>query len=471
MRSIFEKKQFARFFLLILLTNTLSLILFFAFKYVLFFDRPLLQLEYLLWLPLIYFFRKPWLVSFFISVFFLLDIFESLSTLFDFNLYDYLHQIGTLFRLRFAYLYISLFVFCMFQIFIISAFIKRKLIQFNFSAKQMIVGTMISIVCISTADLLNGSTNNNTERELIVHVNITSSFLFRALLLAKVHIVDTKTPLIDFNCVGLDSSVTFKQFYSSSRKKELLIIVESWGIYKNNIIMEEEFKKISSAFENNYTIHYGTSAFKGATMHGELRELYNKQGSPYNILQPNHFLSIADIKKRKGYFTAGMGGTFKYLMMQNPTWHTLHFDRAVFLNDFIAKDPKISFCYETAYLCIKDEEAFDSLCTIVKNKEKSFSYFLTTNTHLPFSLDLRNSDTTGFTSTKTWFTQTLKTDETFQQYFRFIQFFKHASQKAKENGFEKIVLVGDHRPPILDKNILNLYIADKVPYIVIEKKN
>ena len=473
MTFIFRRKVVTNFLLLLLLCNCLNLILFFVFKYILFFDRPLFQIEYFLWFPLVYFFRKPWIPFFIFLILFLLDILESLSMLFSFNIYDYIYQIGTFFRLRFAYAYLSIFIFCILIVFLFTAFIKRKMDQYKFSRKQIVVGTMIFIICISVADILNGSTYLNFSRigkGVAMRVNISSSFLLETFLSFKVHSWDSKTPLTDFTCEGLDSSVTFKNFCSSSHKKELLIIAESWGLYKNNTMMIEEFKNFTAVFDSSYKIHYGTSYFKGATMNGELRELFNKEGSPYNILQPNHFLSIADLKKRNGYFTTGIGDTYKYLMLQSPTWHVLHFDTVLFLNDFVAKDPDIPICYETAYLCIKDEVAFDSLCSIVKNKSKSFSYFLTTNTHLPFYLDMKTSDTTGLAATKSRFVSAMKTEETFEQYFRFIQFFKHAAKKIKENGFEKIVLVGDHRPPVMGKELLDLYIEERVPYIIIEKK-
>ncbi|MBF6631516.1 MAG: sulfatase-like hydrolase/transferase [Comamonas sp.] len=164
---------------------------------------------------------------------------------------------------------------------------------------------------------------------------------------------------------------------SSINKKKALVIVESWGIPKNKEIINSQIEIFSEI--KNAKVTYKEIKFSGSTIHAEIRELCRLFPNSTTIDSiPNSSECIPNLLKNKGYKTfayhAGNGDYY-----QRKYWYPeIGFDQILFFSE----DAKFRNCYSWAGHC--DIDLAELFFKNIKKHEKSFSYWMTLNSHAPY---------------------------------------------------------------------------------------
>jgi hypothetical protein len=270
--------------------------------------------------------------------------------------------------------------------------------------------------------------------------------------------------------------------YNNNLKKELLLIVESWGVLNNTISQQNYINYIEEAFKRNnklytqYNLTYGETCFNGNTAAAEGRELLNMNNEEsyraflMNGVKPN--FNIVNFKNHNKYYTvAAFSGSKVY----GSNWSNAEgFRRKLgfksrFYFEELQKNKNIN--KENTYNSVNDEVMIDSLINISTFYHKIFAYGLTINTHVPFKLNKENIellDYRNFTNKfKKAFDDKLIAND---QFYRISTIIKHTLNKISfhNNSFDKVLIIGDHASPELSSRyLLN---QDKVPYLLIERK-
>lgn len=246
--------------------------------------------------------------------------------------------------------------------------------------------------------------------------------------------------------------------------KILVVVNESWGVPRNIAIQENvlapilENKVIENVIQNKID-------FTGFTIAGELRELCQKSPIHFNLKNqksgfedclPNYYKSL-------GYKTVAVHGALS-LMYDRRYWYPrVGFEEILFRDVGLNLDS--SFCYSFPGNCDKD------ITKVISNKFKEnknlFLYWLTLNTHSNY--DMRDLDKDIFNckdykvKDNSASCRNLKLQK---------QFFFNLSKMLDNKEFKgaKVVIVGDHEPPIISTEN-SIFMKSKVPVIVFEIKN
>lgn len=271
-------------------------------------------------------------------------------------------------------------------------------------------------------------------------------------------------------------SPTIQLMYNTKSKKELLLIIESWG--KLNDINEQKklLKYFEDVFNNktylskNFRIHTGETCFNGNTSAAEGRELLNMNDEESYRAFLNKGIkpqfNIVFYKNKNNYFTqAAFSGSKEY----GSNWGNaegfrkkLGFNSTFYFEDLNNNNP---INHENSYRAVDDESMIDSLFSESALHQKIFSYGLTINTHTPFELDKSKIDKLDYKQFKEIFKGNKSAIDQLYRIKMIIEYtFNKLGQTA--NSFEEILLIGDHANPEFRSTIYN---NEKVPFINIKK--
>jgi hypothetical protein len=408
----------------------------------------------------------PWLIFVFV---FALDIATVFSTLYLFNLPDFLNTIEYLGNYSFNPVQISILLTTFFAL--IGTFILFKLIKRKIGNDKVCIRLFAALLTITIVlDNINGSSIVSPYNpSLIFYKNNfagwPSILLYRILVNTN---VSTNAPLLSpLN----KESITFKEYISDSTSNQMLLIVESFGWINDSLKREEFQKDISEIFENKkWKISWGKTLFTGGTTRAELRELLNCAGDYRYFIKPEqakNFKSIFQIKKKQGYYTNAIHSYKGNMFERAIWWKNIGADQVFFFEEvLIASDYKSKLNYESPFISVYDEDAFDFIQTKTSTKGKQFVYFLTENAHLPFKGKLNKRN---FSKTFDVDIEANLSEEAKNQQKRISNFLEHVAIHLDPNKFEKLLIVGDHMPPFLNKNDRAFYSDKFVPYCVVTK--
>ncbi len=255
------------------------------------------------------------------------------------------------------------------------------------------------------------------------------------------------------------ASKTFLDSNPGTNNNILLIVDESWGIYKNQKINDMIMEEINKLPNKKATlIKSGETYWSGATIAGELRELCSASSNSYNLKSVDTGFEncLPSQLNGKGYDTISIHGATG-LMYERAFWYAkAGFKKSIFFET--KKWP--NRCYSFPGAC--DLDVLKEVTSLLKNKTKTFIYWLTLNTHSPYDLrDLKSENISceevGITSN----TETCRNLKLQKQLFK-------ALSESIENGSIKnteIVIVGDHPPPIINHTEkLKNFRTDAVPF-------
>ncbi len=436
-----------------------------------FLPRSIFYYEYLLVLLSIAFF-KNYRISFLLFILiFIFDLFNIISKLFLFKIDDFIQSISFVKLYNFSLNQIFIFIFFVTYLIIIKLIVKKTKSTIDQNKKKYIIFIFILYFLIFLLDALNGSGRLFTQREHDINeTHIKKNIISPLYKEYKVAYQDMANDTIS---TLKDTSVSFKSFLKDSSGNQLVILVESWGIIKDTLLQGELVKIISNSFyKKGFNVSSGNSKYYGSTTAAGLRELLNASGSySYFINKSSNktkYISILDVKTNQGYDTYMFHPYTGEMFSRSKWWKNLGAKNLFFRENYLIDNNfKAEEVDEDArFPSIKDDTFFDYLLQKTQKSKKKFVYYLTVNSHLPYTkIVSEHNPSSGFNIEKMPITNEAK--------FHLIHIknlIEYFSQKIEANEWNKILIIGDHTPPFSTLTDRNFYVDGKVPYLLITKK-
>lgn len=251
----------------------------------------------------------------------------------------------------------------------------------------------------------------------------------------------------------------------------MLIIVESFGLIVDSSKRKVFQKSISSVFEKYYwKTNWGNIPFSGSTTNAELRELLNCFGDYRFFNRPNNakkFQSIFQIKKKQGYHISAIHSFTGNMFERSTWWKNIGADDVYFKEDLQnSSNFKIDLNFDTPFISVNDEDAFDFIQEKARIGGKHFTYILTENSHLPFKSIVKIPTLDNLFNIDK---EAVLSEEAKNQNKRITSFLIYIAKNLDSCKFQKILIVGDHIPPFFKKNDRSFYCNDHVPYLILTK--
>jgi hypothetical protein len=433
--------------------------------------------------------NRHWLrVSVFLGLI-ILDLAFNLSHLYYFDLFNYLEKLPSLFISKFSISFwliaiIGLTAVILFCNLLIQLFEKQFASRDKNWLRNNLLITISIFAIIYFIDSLNGSTlfSNDNERKLIRSIRIAEK---RQLNIGKSLLKDIYSDyqlfnlgrkqvheIPDFKNLNNDSSFAYQFFYNSKGEKEVLIILESWGLLKNQQLREEKIAPFYALDSIKYKIKFDSSYFDGATVQAESRELLNKEGEAYFSVINQNKCDIKGLiqKKNEDQYKTMAVQSFPGSYSLGTKFNTLigfqRFKEYTYFHDTLGMKNN----HNNHYTSVNDEQVFSYVFKNLSNNQKSFTYCLTINTHLPFSLSRRETKDPNFLTFQQKYSSLFPSVQTLERYYRMKQELNSLAQLIKNSDADRILIIGDHSPPFIFKEERKLYIPNLVPALFISRK-
>ncbi len=451
--------------------------------------RPLLYYEYI-FLPLVLIIvRKHFLKLVVFMGLVLTDIIYNLSHLYYFDVFNYVEKLPYLFISHFSIQFwviaiLGLLLFIGLSNFLIGLFDKKIIELGNKKYRINIVVAASFFLFIYTVDSLNGSSLLGTVQKGRTIINIRTEkrgeynlgkSLFKDLYTDyKLYKLGQKSvhEIADFKNIDGDSSLSYKYFYNSTGNNEILIVLESWGGYLDDTLMQNQLAPFLQIDSHRYDVKMEKSYFDGATVQAESRELLNKEGEAYfSVINHNScdIKSLIQKKKEAGYTTMAVqpfmgaysvGARFKKLIGFS------NFKDYSFFHDTLGYAP----VFNNQYTAVKDEAVFEWIFKNTSSAKKSFTYCLSINTHLPFHLNQRVNKNPLYKPFTEKYKNYFPSTQSLKRYFRMSEELSYLAALINKYDVDRVIIVGDHAPPYLFKEERSLFSDHLVPAIIIQKK-
>lgn len=229
-------------------------------------------------------------------------------------------------------------------------------------------------------------------------------------------------------------------------KKLLLIIVESWGVMKDERIQEAMLAPLLAKQAHFDWIKYGQSRGAAATVAAELSELCGLATRHYNLkLVTEGFENCLPAQlKQRGYSTAAIHGSVGVMYDRIHWYPRAGFDEI----HFSETDSWETRCYSFPGVC--DSEIMEKYIShTFDGDEKRFVYWLSLNTHALY--DKRDIHEDLFDCAQY---QLAEESEICRLNKLHAQFFQQLAETLASPGMRgvEVIIVGDHPPRILDQN-------------------
>jgi hypothetical protein len=452
--------------------------------------RPIIYYEYIFLPILLIVVNKNIYRTIILIGLILLDIVYNLSHLYFFDIFNYIGKIPYLyiakFNLSFWILILLglclLFWLCKFLIKIFD--LKLKTLQ-DEKLKINIVLSVSFFIMVYIIDSLNGTSliGEKDKGKHIINIttenkkeyNVGKSLIkelyndYKLFQLGKKELYE----IADFKNINSDSSFSYKYFYNSDGNKEVVIVLESWGLLLNNELLKDQIAPFYKIDSSKYKITFKKSYFNGATLQAESRELLNKVGEAYFSVINHNKCDIKNLIKKKAaqdYTTMAVqpfDGTYSVGAKFKKLIGFEIFRDYKFFHDTLG----LKTIFNNQYQSVLDEEVFAYIFENLKKSKKNFTYCLTINTHLPFFLTKEQKDDTNFINFREIYKNKFPNEEMLGMYYRMNQELKSIANLISMSDVDKVLIIGDHAPPYIFKNERNFFAPYYVPSILIEKKN
>lgn len=450
-------------FLAIMLPNIIFIISRFYYEL----DRPLFNYDYLL-VYLLMAFNIPYFFSF---ALFIIIILVDLATLFSkiylFKLPEFLNSLFfynnySINEHQMAFLLIL--IIYLFTLFFIFKSFKNKI----GTDRTSIIHFIFILFFTFTVDLINGS---SLFKSYIFTTKFYKGNFAGSPTPALYDLINDKNAFIINKPILNKKSITYKQFVMDTSTNQMLILVESMGLIDDTIKRNAFQENISDVFKQyNWKTIWGQTRFTGGTTNAELRELLDCVGSyQYFINQKNaqNFISIFQIKKQKGYKITAIHSYKGNMFKRYIWWKNIGVDDVYFREDLQKlSNYKLKLNYDTPFTSVNDEDVFDFIQAKTSKKSKKFVYFLTENGHLPFISNFEKPFSSRLFDIQK---EASISEEAKNQHKRISNFLVYVASHLDSNKFQKILIVGDHMPPFLNKDDRNFYNNQFVPYCIVTK--
>lgn len=266
-------------------------------------------------------------------------------------------------------------------------------------------------------------------------------------------------------------SVAKKVFRDSvaGQPKEMLILVESWGILRDTALRDFIMQPIRQ-LEGDYTIEVGKTQYKYLTQAAELRELtgflVNENDITTSFADRN---SLLQQKIKSGYAVLGVHGYSSGFYNRQRWWPVLGMQQMYFAPEL--KKMGISSCGKDLFIGACDTAIGHWLFSRMQLEpsKKEFYYWLTLNTHLPL-IDNESNEYRDFAAL--WLAKGLHAKIVQMAYQHYCLYRNLAAEIKKLSSCRPhILIVGDHAPPFLERSIREYYEPGVVNYINITPAN
>lgn len=228
--------------------------------------------------------------------------------------------------------------------------------------------------------------------------------------------------------------------------KLLLVIVESWGVMKDQRIQQALLAPLLAKQAHFDWIKYGTSQGAKATVAAELRELCGLATEHYNLKPVTQGFEncLPAQLKQHGYSTAAIHGSVGVMYDRVHWYPRAGFDEI----HFSETDPWKTRCYSFPGVC--DSEIMEKYISHAFDRdEKRFVYWLSLNTHALY--DKRDIHEDVFDCAQY---QLAEGSEICRMNKLHAQFFQQLAATLASPGMRgvEVMIVGDHPPRILDQD-------------------
>lgn len=248
--------------------------------------------------------------------------------------------------------------------------------------------------------------------------------------------------------------------------KVLFVVVESLGQSKNPLVTNKILEPL--ILSKDVTVKFkGHVKFTGGTVEGELRELCHFRGKlvEMDYIQSKSNDCLPQYFKNLGYKTSAFHGA-SGVMYDREFWYPMLGFDDIYFNQ--SQHWPISRCYSFSGWC--DMELINYVWQSLQNSDKHFTYWLTLNSHFPYSekdITLKHlgnecvSIGLGGNATAECRNYTLEK-----------QLMVRLAEYIEKRPIERltIVLVGDHKTIFMQDYGRQLYSDEDVPVLILKTK-
>jgi phosphoglycerol transferase MdoB-like AlkP superfamily enzyme len=448
---------------LILVVNSFGLVGLFIFL-----PRSIVYYEYALVLGCLLLFKRPVYAYIAFLFIFLLDLLNLFSSSYLFSIGEFLSNLkyASLFSLSIVH------VFAFFVLLVYCAFVYYVLKRYSPRIKAERTGFLFIILffyaLIFSIDLYNGSSKFvETDKIFRFTKKNISSFL------SKEYYYFINQNL--YNDRSVPSALTKKEesatqvnLLGDDSNKQLLIIMESWGLPNDSAFHAMFQKTISSlATQRQFKPFWGQTKFRGSTTAAEMRELVSAKGSYkyfFNLKSSeSQFPSIFDKKKTAGYETYGFHSFTGKMFARGNWWYNIGLEHIFFRDDILAANIVNTNQLDagTPFPSVKDEQMFDYMVQQTKGSKRKFVYLLTVNTHLPFTEHIGDMPGAIFSE----ISKKQISSEAKSQMKKLAIELMYFINALNPEEWDDILFVGDHIPPYLRDSDRKYFNSEFVPYL------
>lgn len=445
--------------------------------YFIYVDRPFVYYEYL-FLPLLFsLFPNKFIQYTSLSILILIDLLLSFSHFYFFDSFNYLVKAPSLFisAFTFSQIFVGLTGLILLILFV---YFTRKMLSGTVTLEKSSINSslflfsMVSFLLIYAIDVYNGSSFVNFRPAANNHYNIGKSLVRELYKDARIYYKNYAPieRISNFSSRSKKLPSSYSLLNDSTSSKELLIIVESWGLPENQVLKSVLMQQFQSGLSNKYQVAFDSTLSIGGTSQAEARELLNKSGEAYySVVQHQHSIQqgLIHLKLHQGYkvfsrqgFSGFHSNGFKFRKLigfDDVKEYTYYRDSLDF--------PEVYFNH---YKAVDDRIVIADAIREMKKYDKVFGYILTINTHLPFELPAVEKNSQLYKEMSKGHLKQFPTVESFDQFYLLVNQLEEIGKLISENGIQKVVLVGDHPPPFLKSSERNLYSSKFVPSLIVE---
>lgn len=275
-----------------------------------------------------------------------------------------------------------------------------------------------------------------------------------------------------------DKRSAFASHSVPESKSQIFALIESLGKFNGGAwqtMYADSMQKWVSG--KGYELVVDSVPFEGATVDGELRELFSLKGDYNTLLNTNkEYPTLFSDLKQKGYKTYSVSSSSGKVFSDRLIYGKAGCEKSIFKEDMVALpdfDADKYINQESAFSGVKDEYSFDYLLSSVFTKgdtAKKAAYFLTINSHLPFTLNETVAKSAEFKAFKARYEKDYD-NEVLEHAYKLLTELRYFVQKSMENNIDNVVFVGDHSPPFFKPSQRAYFSQTHVPVYVLRKKS
>lgn len=277
----------------------------------------------------------------------------------------------------------------------------------------------------------------------------------------NLHWREANTP--DFTSSLYPSSLKENIDLTNPPEKILFILNESWGSFLIDSKVDKDVISPLLSLKNISLINYGYNKVGNGTIMAEIRELCSLTSDSPNFKLGDHNKfndCIPRQLRRQGYFTGSYHGADAGMYARNTWYPSLGFGHPKFYPDL----KNLERCSSFPGAC--DKNILVEIAELNKiTDEKQFIYWLTLNSHHPYSE--KDIDTYHFDCKLNSFKNRQEACRNLNLQF---QLFNNLADSIKKGNFKDttIIVVGDHIPPLVSDKEKDSFKKDTVPFIHIK---